>query len=399
MRLCLVAQEYPPETAHGGIGAQTYAKAHALSAAGHDVVVVSHSVDGERIERSDDSVRVIRIPSADARLPIRNDAVRWLTYSENVAAELARLESEAALDLIDFPEWASEGYVHLLNRNGSDRAASVIHLHGPLIMFADQLGWPDKNSAFFRVGRHMEETCLGLADAVFSSSACSADWCAREYGLMRDDIPVIHTGVDLAHFRRTAVPRDERPTVVFVGKLARNKGIDLLVEAALALAPDFPDLRLRLIGRGDSALADALAARAASAGYPALVELPGFVSRENLPAELSRADIFAAPSLYEGGPGFVYLEAMACGLPVLACSGSGASEAVQHGRTGLLVPPGAAGELAEALRLLLSDAELRTRLSSQAAAFVAAEADSRECTRRLEAFYEGVVTKRRGTPR
>ena len=399
MRLCLVAQEYPPETAHGGIGAQTYMKAHALSAAGHEIVVLSHSVDGERSERRDHGVRVVRIPSADSRLPIRSDEVRWLTYSENVAAELARLESETPLDLIDFPEWASEGYFHLLNRNGSNRAAIVIHLHGPLIMFADQLGWPDKNSTFFHVGRHMEETCLRLADAVFSSSACSADWCAREYGLSRDDIPVIHTGIDLAHFRRVAVARDGRPTIIFVGKLARNKGIDLLLEAALVLAPDFPNLRLRLIGRGDPELAEALAARAASAGYPALVELPGFVSRENLPAELSRADIFAAPSIYEGGPGFVYLEAMACGLPVLACSGSGASEAVQHGRTGLLVAPGDAGELTTALRLLLSDGELRSRLSSRARAFIAGEVDSRECTRRLETFYEGVLTRHQGTRR
>lgn len=393
MRLCLVSQEYPPETAHGGIGAQTHVKAHGLARLGHEVHVVSHSVDGERHEYRDGAVQVVRIAPPDERLPVCTDVVRWISHSESVAAEVARLHARAPLDLVDFPEWGCEAYIHLLNRTPWNWVRTVIHLHGPLVMFARKLGWPEPDSILHEIGSGMERTCLRLADAVFSSSDCSADWCAAEYGLDRDAIPTLHSGVDLALFRPLEMARDARPTILFVGKIARSKGIVLLVEAALRLAAQVPGLRLRLIGRGDAALLATLAEQACVQGFPELIEYAGFVPREALPAELSRADLFAAPSFYEGGPGFVYLEAMACGLPVVACDGSGASEAVRHESNGLLVPPGDVDALAHALRRLLTDERLRARLSRGARDFVAREADSEDCLRRLEAYYRSLVAQ------
>ena len=91
-----------------------------------------------------------------------------------------------------------------------------------------------------------------------------------------------------------------------------------------------------------------------------------------LPEHLSRAHVFAAPSLYEGGPGFVYLEAMACGLPVIACAGSGAAEVVFPGENGLLVPPGDVDALADALRQLLGDAIGRAEMGERARRYVLA---------------------------
>ena len=82
MRIALVSQEYPPETAHGGIGSQTHLKAHGLAARGHDVHVISHSADAARHDYDDGRVRVTRIPGADGRLPIHTDVVRWLTGRE-----------------------------------------------------------------------------------------------------------------------------------------------------------------------------------------------------------------------------------------------------------------------------------------------------------------------------
>jgi glycosyltransferase involved in cell wall biosynthesis len=95
--------------------------------------------------------------------------------------------------------------------------------------------------------------------------------------------------------------------------------------------------------------------------------------------------------VYEGGPGLVYLEAMACGLPVIACRGNGASEVVHHEESGFLVPPRDAQAVAEALKLLLSDAGLRRSMGLRARHFVEAEADSRLCLDRLEAFYRSAA--------
>jgi glycosyltransferase involved in cell wall biosynthesis len=116
------------------------------------------------------------------------------------------------------------------------------------------------------------------------------------------------------------------------------------------------------------------------------LELAGFVERRSLPAELGRAHAFAAPSLYEGGPGFVYLEAMACGLPVVACEGSGVSELVRSGENGVLTPPGDVEALVAALRRLLADADLRAVMGERARRAVVEQADSELCMDRLEEF-------------
>ena len=395
MRIALVSQEYPPQTAKGGIGSQTFVKAHGLSARGHEVHVISRSTDSQRSVAQDGKVRVRRIPGLNARMAVHTEAADWVGYSVEVAAAVATLHTESPLDLVDFPEWGAEGYTHLLNRTEWNRIPTVIQLHGPVVMFAHTMGWPALDSEFYRTSSAMERTCLQLADAVYSSSACSADWCAKHYGLKRAAIPIIHTGVDTDLFAPTAASKAPRPTIIFAGKLVRNKGVYALVEAACRLALDIPDLQVRLLGRVEPSIATDLKKMAASAGRPDLLDLAGFVERSQLPEHFSRAHVFAAPSEYEGGPGFVYLEAMACGLPAIACAGSGAAEVVKHGETGLLVPPNDVGELTTALRTLLTDEERCCAMGERARHYVLAEADSRKCVDKLEAFYTAVIVQQR----
>jgi len=391
MRIAFVSQEYPPETAKGGIGTQAFMKAHGLSALGHEVHVISRSPDGKISVRDDNGVHLTRIPGLESRMQIHTEAADWMTYSAEVAAAVAALHAKSPLDLVEFPEWGAEGCVHLLNQTEWNRIPTVIHLHGPLVMFAHTMGWPEMDSEFYRTGTLMEGACVRLADAVFSSSKCSADWCAKHYGRNRDEIPVLHTGVDTELFSPRNVPKSVRPTIIFAGKVARNKGVHLLVEAAVRLVPEFPGLQLRLLGRGEPKVVDELKAIARSANSPDLLDLPGFVNRTELSEHFSCAHIFAAPSEYEGGPGFVYLEAMACGLPVIACAGSGASEVVKENENGLLVPRRDVDALTAALRSLLKDNLLREKMGAFARKFVLAEADSRVCIQKLEAFYSAVV--------
>jgi glycosyltransferase involved in cell wall biosynthesis len=391
MRIVLVSQEYPPETARGGVGTQTYAKAHGLARLGHDVWVISHSGDQRRHEYRDGQVTVVRISGFDSGVPMHTTEAWWLTYSAAVAAELTSLDRRADLDVIDFPEFGAEGFVWLLNRPSAGRVPVVIQLHGPLAMLAETIGWPDVDSEFYRTGTFMEATCLRLADAVYSSSACSADWCARAYGMPRDRIEVIHTGVDTDHFSPCAHRKDASPTIIFVGRIVASKGVDLLVDAGVRLAAEIPTLRLCLVGRGEPDFVASLAARAAASGRGDLIELAGYVSRDELPRYLSRAHVFAAPSSYEGGPGFVYLEAMACGLPVVACSGSGSDEVVIPDVNGLLVEPRDLDTLVDALRSLLTDAGRREAMGTRARRFAIERADSKHCLQRLEGFYRSVA--------
>src|SRR5688572_27198416 len=109
MKVALVSQGYPPETAGGGICTQTYLKANGLAMSGHKVYVISRSLDQIRRESVNENIDVIRIPGFEDRLPAMTDIVQWLTYSALVAAEIEALHKRVRLDIIDFPEWGSEG--------------------------------------------------------------------------------------------------------------------------------------------------------------------------------------------------------------------------------------------------------------------------------------------------
>jgi glycosyltransferase involved in cell wall biosynthesis len=388
----MVSQEYPPQTAKGGIGTQARAKAHGFSALGHEVCVISRGTDRQRHEYSDGPVHVIRV--APSPLAGSTEVADWVSHSLAVAAELESLHAAKAFDIADFPEWAAEAYVHLINRTAWNRIPTVIQLHGPLVMLAHTIGWPAVDSEFYRIGTHMEGACVRLADAVYSSSACSAEWCARYYGLERAATPIIHSGIDTDHFAPRDVPKMEHSTIVFAGKIAWNKGVGVLLDAACELAREFHGLRLRMLGRGDPSVIAELRRRASARGLADLLELPGFIPHDRLPYELSRAHVFAAPSEYEGGPGFVYLEAMACGLPAVACEGSGAAEVIDPGRTGALVAPRDARALASALRHLLDDPKEFLAAGRRARQYVLEHADTRVCLKRLEAFYAQVISRR-----
>jgi ATP-binding cassette subfamily B protein len=387
MRILLVSQEYPPDTAHGGIATQTEAKARGLAARGHDVVVLSASVSGERTITTQDGVTVVRIPGGDKRLPNLTDAARWVTWSVEVAAAIAAIHAEHPVDVVDLPEFGGEGYVHLLTQTEWSRIPTVVQLHGPLAMLADTIDWPEVDSELYRTGTLMEATSVRLADAVMSSSAESRDWCARRYGLDPARVPVLHVGVDTERFHPVARPASDRPTIVFVGRVTESKGAGDLVDAAIRLAPEVDGLRVLLVGRSEHGLAERLAAQAADDGWPNLVEALGAVPHDDLPAVLGRAHVFAAPSHHEGGPGFVYLEAMACGLATVACEGSGVDEVIEHGVDGWLVPPSDVDALAAALRHLLDDEALRERLGRAARARVVEEYDAERCLDQLVQVY------------
>lgn len=391
MKIALVTQEYPPETARGGIGSQTEIKARGLTAFGHQVFVISRSLDSKRHEQFNNGITVIRVPGLEGRIPDMTESVQWVTNSLVMATEIEALHKRVYLDIIDFPEWAAEGFIYLLNRTEWNYIPTVIQLHGPLVMFAHTMGWPEIDSEFYRTGTHMEAKCVQLADAVYSSSECSARWIRSHYHPKDKNIPVIHLGVDSTLFAPQPVPKNTHPTIVFVGKFVANKGIHELVEASAKISRDFPGLKLRMLGKVEEKLQLQLRGNALSHGAGNLLELPGQFDRAKLPEELSMAHVFASPSYYEGGPGFVYLEAMACGLPVIGCSGSGVEEIVKSGVNGLLVSPKNVSELEEALRKILSDETLRSRMGTKARDFVVREADSQQCLKRLEEFYFSVI--------
>ncbi|MBB3346794.1 glycosyltransferase [Sphingomonas sp. BK069] len=164
-----------------------------------------------------------------------------------------------------------------------------------------------------------------------------------------------------------AVPlRERRPgqTIVGVGRLDRQKGFDLLIDAFARLAPAHSDWKLVIWGEGPERAA--LEAHVASLGLGQRATLPGNSAAPG--GWLDQAEVFALSSRYEGMPN-VLGEAMAAGVPAAAFACAfGPDEMIAHGETGLLAPAGDVAALAAALETLVADAALRERIGAAAKA-------------------------------
>jgi glycosyltransferase involved in cell wall biosynthesis len=230
------------------------------------------------------------------------------------------------------------------------------------------------------VDRHMLQAKVREAAFVAAISEYNRRLIVDECGEQaKGKVAVIRCGVDGDVFR----PRESRHpanafSVACVGTLERKKGQAVLVEACRILRRKGIDLVCNIVGDGPER--EALARTIDEAGVAARVTLRGAETREQVAALLARSDVLVAPSVrlrngkQEGIP-VVLMEAMSCGVPVVASELSGIPELVEHGRTGLLVPPGDPAALARALERLHADRALRRRLGIEARRRVRREYD------------------------
>lgn len=199
------------------------------------------------------------------------------------------------------------------------------------------------------------------------SEGTADDLVAR--GIERERITVIHPGIDHGTFAPAPpAERDERPTLLYVGRLKRYKGIDVLFEALARLAMDGHDIHLCVAGRGDDR--SRLERVAADLGMAERVRFLGYLSEAEKVRRLQRAWVAVYPSPKEGW-GITNVEAAACGTPVVASDSPGLRESVLHGETGFLVPHGDSAAWAAALGSLVGDPGLRARLGRGAIAHAA----------------------------
>ena len=380
MKICLVSQEYPPETGGGGIGTQTYLKAHGLAARGHEVHVVSASWDAEARTYHDGGATIHRISEPQLRVDGYEQSTYWLAYSMAVAEKLHELGKELKFDVIQFAEYGGEGFFFQTDTFAQRQAKYVVQLHGPLAMFAETMGWPEPGT-FLEIGTFMERMVMQHADRLMASSR----YIARFYG--RDDAVVVHSGIDTEKFSPRPQPADERsPRVLFVGTIVGNKGIGLLVDAVLRLRAKFPKICLRVVGKGEDEILQRLQQQITAAGAESNFEFMGYVAHDKLPEHYAWCDFFAALSTIET-LGNTYLEAMACGRAPIACNTGGTPEVVIDQQTGLLIPPRDVTALENTIVTLADDAALRERLAKEGRRWVEEHFSMAQYIDRVEAAY------------
>lgn len=191
----------------------------------------------------------------------------------------------------------------------------------------------------------------------------------QRFGVQSRAVEVIPTGVEF-HPRvvgreearaRYGLPR-ERPILVYVGRLAREKNLNLLLEMLPLVQRDVPDVLLWLVGSGNAE--EALQKQAQQMRLTASVRLQGRVPHEHISAVYAAADLFVFPSVTET-QGLVLWEAQAHGLPCVVVNEGGAPESVRDGVDGLLVP-NEAQAFAQAVVRLLQNEDLRRQMSENA---------------------------------
>jgi len=216
----------------------------------------------------------------------------------------------------------------------------------------------------------------------------------RRAGIAPDKIMTIPNGVEVSRFARGAPvgfrsqigARDGEVLVTYVGRLERQKGVDVMLCAGAKALRHKGDLRFLVVGAGpDRSAFEVLAARLGIAGH---VDFLGW--RPDVPDILAASDIFVLPSRWEGMPNAL-LEAMASGTASVASDVEGVRELIEPGRSGLVVLPGDADALAGAVVSLARDEGLRKRLGAAARRSVTEHFDIGSVVQQYVRLYEELL--------
>ena len=274
--------------------------------------------------------------------------------SRTLHANIADAHRYKSIDLI---------HAHAALPCGHAAARLSAHLNIPFVVSVHGLDVFADNQSGKLLGKWTKQ----VATKVYESAARII--CISER--VRDRLPsnvqhkaaVVYNGADAHTFFPVAGPDQPATTVLSVGNLIPIKDHASLLRAFAALAAEFPTVKLEIIGEGPER--ENLIRLANQLGVRPRVQFLGRKSRKEVADAMRACSVFALPSRYEG-LGCVYLEAMACGKPVVACRGQGIEEIVEHGNNGLLISPDNVAELTEILQRLLQSQLLRTRLGAAA---------------------------------
>lgn len=358
-RTLLVTNDFPPRP--GGI--QSYLHSFATQLPADELVVYAPRWRGDSHVKFDaeQPFEVVRHPTT-LMLPTPLVARRATQVMRSRACDAVWFGASAPLAVMS---------AHL-RRAGAERVVASTHGH--------EVGWsmvPGGRATLRAIGNntdvvtYVSKYTRGRFSAAFG--ACAA-------------LEHLPPGVDTDRFAPDDAARTDlraryglgdRPTVLCLSRLVPRKGQDYLIRALPAIRRKVEGAVLVIVGGGP--YERTLRELARSTGMGEHVVFTGTVPSEELAAHHTIADVFAMPSRTRGagldveGLGIVYLEASACGVPVVAGLSGGAPEAVQHNKTGLVVDGTSESSIVDAIVRILSDRTLATEMGNAGRAWVQAQ--------------------------
>jgi glycosyltransferase involved in cell wall biosynthesis len=366
-RIAMVSEHASPLAVLGGVdagGQNVFVAdlARALGRLGVDVVVHTRRTDPEAPHRVPFAENVV-VEHVDAGPPVPVFWDRMLPLMPEFRRSLARSWAQERPDLVSSHFWMS----------GLASLEAAAPLDVPVVHTYHALGVVRRREKGDADSSPPQRTAIEamLARAADHIVATTTDEVFELLGMggSVDRITVIPCGVDLGCFHPDGpvALRPARPRLVVVSRLVERKGIGNVIEAVRHV----PEVELLIAGGppldqlDDEPEARRLRALIDELGVGDRVHLLGGVARPELPALLRSADLVACCPWYEQF-GMVAVEAMACGVPVVASHVGGLAETVQDGVTGIHVPPRRPDRIADAVTRLLADPDRRRRMGSAA---------------------------------
>jgi D-inositol-3-phosphate glycosyltransferase len=395
LRIAMVSEHASPLAAIGGVDAggqnvHVAALSRALARRGHDVLVYTRR-DGSALPTrvaTADGYTVVHVPAGP---PTDVPKDELLPYMVAFGRYLAREWLAEPVDLVHAHFWMSGVAATLAAREVGGPVVQTFHALGAVKQ--RHQGARDTSPA----GRQRIERAL-CRDADHVVATCSDEVAElRRLGARGSRVSIVPCGVDLDHFTPdgpAAVGEEGRLRLLTVGRLVERKGVDDVIRALAQL----PEAELVVAGGPDAELleTDPEAARlrrvARRHGVEDRVVLLGRVGRDAMPALFRSADLVVAVPWYEPF-GIVPLEAMACGLAVVASRVGGLQDTVLDGVTGLLVPAREPDRLARALRGLLHDPARRQSMGRAGLDRVRARYGWDRVAEDTEAVYQRVLAQ------
>lgn len=404
MKSLVLTNEYPPHT-YGGAGVHVEYLSRELA----KIMQVEVRCFGDQdVQEENLSAKGYEADTAAYTCPAQLKSV-FAAAQRSLAFNTTNIDA----DLIHCHTW----YTHLAGIMGKLNyglpLVVTVHSLEPLRPWKrEQLG------GGYDFTRWVEKTAIEMADAVIAVSRGAKLDILQHFMVPEDRIHIIYNGIDTDEYQKTESPETleryginpNKPYVLFVGRITRQKGIIYLVDAIkhmepgfqvvlCAGAPDTPEIAREMKE----------AVRAVSKLREGVIWVDEMVPKKEIIALYSHADLFCCPSIYEPF-GIINLEAMACETPVVASHVGGIPEAVQHGETGFLVPLAQkqespftpndpvtfAQDLARPINQLMGDPMKRARMAAAGRKRAIEHFSWTAVARQTKELYESVLVRRHG---
>lgn len=366
MNICFLCRNILRD--NGGIETYTREMAKALSGKGHTVHIIAENKGGLYREGLGGSIHVHTVTVRERPFPGYWTVDRFLPlddlrFSRAAATKINELLNKNAIDIIESMDYFRQGFWFALRK----KAPFFMRLHGWVFNRQEGRTNPFKNlTPRERFSWYMLQKCIDAADGISAVSFDFADFAKEIWNFGNKKVRIIYNAIDASPFTPDAQTTRE-PSVLFVARMAKIKGIITLADAIPDVLKDFPYVKFYFAGK-DLYLSDKkmtsqeyILSKAPAPNVIFLGELPW----QQIIPYYQRCLMCVLPSLYEPF-GITALEAMASGCALVASRAGGLKEIVEHEKDGLLTPAGDAGALAGSIKRFLRENSLREKCADNA---------------------------------